>query len=163
MLIAATILLLLVSYRFAFKNTFDAWQTNTQLKEQLLQTTDIALQPGYLERKNRNMEKVFERYKADTLTFRNNVINTASLLAEKANVRLVDVPVQNMDHTAGRSVIQQLNFEGDFFALTTLAKQLEQQTGVGVVRSLYWKRMDVRFNSHESKKLILEVFLQTSK
>lgn len=87
LLIIATIVLLLLSYKLAFKATFEAWQINRALKTQLIQTNDLSYQPGYLERKNINLSKVINLYKADTVAFRNNSISNISVIAEKENVK----------------------------------------------------------------------------
>jgi len=163
LLIGGIAFLLLIGYRFAFKNTIEAWQNNKQLRIQLSQNTGISYQPGYLERKSKNIETILQLYKADTITFRNNVINIASLIAEKENVKLIEVPAQNVSYTTGRSIIQMLNFEGDYFSLTKVFHRLERTNGIGIIRSANWERHDLHSNSQESKKLVLEIYLEVAK
>src|ERR1700748_900404 len=98
LLIAATIVLLLLSYQLAFKHTIEAWQTNTELRSKLSKSGDLSFQPGYLERKSANIDKIISQYKADTTEFRSNIINVISSIAEKENVKLTEVPVQDVSY-----------------------------------------------------------------
>ncbi|RYZ88695.1 MAG: hypothetical protein EOP04_08710 [Proteobacteria bacterium] len=163
LLIGATLLLLLISYRFAFKNTIDAWEVNYQLKAQLAHSSDIGYQPEYLERKNKNLETIFKSYKVDTISFRNNAVSTISLLAEKENVKLIDVPVQDIAYLTDRSIIQKLNFEGDFFGLTSLVNRLESTKDIGFIRSINWKKVETHGSTQEKKAIILELFMEIAK
>lgn len=163
LLITAIGLLFFVSYKLAFKETYVAWNTNKQLKKQLQQNTDISYQPQYLERKNTNLNNVIDLYKVDTVTYRNNSISAISIIAEKENVKLSEVPLQDPFYHTDNFIIQKLDFEGDFFALTKLLYQLEQTRGIGIIRSLAYKLGSEYGNTSDSKKLILEVYLQITK
>src|SRR5260221_6065529 len=118
LLIAAAIVLLLLSYQLAFKKTIEAWQINKHLKAQLFEATNLSYQPAYLERKNKNLTNIIGHYKTDTVAFRSNIISTISSIAEKENVKLSEVPVRDPLYDTDQFIIQKLNFEGSFFALT---------------------------------------------
>jgi hypothetical protein len=162
-LIAAAVVLLLLSYQLAFKKTMEAWQINKHLKAQLFEATNLSYQPAYLERKNKNLTNIIGRYKTDTVAFRSNIISTISAIAEKENVKLSEVPVQDPLYHTDQFIIQKLNFEGSFFALTKVLKQLQATKGIGVVRSASYKAVNVRSNTDEAKKLTMEVYLETDK
>jgi len=162
-LIAATIILLLASYQLAFKKTVEAWELNKQLKNQLTQTTDLSFQPGYLERKNANLTTILNLYKTDTTTFRSNTITTIASIAEKEDVKLSEVPLEDPLYHTDRFIIQKLSFEGSFFALTKVFNQLQTTKGVGVVRSATYKLTGAKSNNDAVKKLVLEVYLETVK
>jgi hypothetical protein len=163
LLIAGPILLLLLSYQFAFKKTIEAWQINKRLKAQLTLAADLSYQPAYFERKSNNLSLVINRYKTDTVAFRSNIISSISLIAEKENVKLSEVPVQDPAYHTDQFIIQKLSFEGGFFALTKVPNQLQATDGIGLVRSVSYKIMGNGSNQHESKKLVMEIYLETSK
>jgi len=163
LLIVGTLLLLLISYHFAFKNTIEAWQSHRQLQTQLAQSSDLNYQPGYLERKNNNLDQLIALYKADTAAFRSNIISTIAGIAEKQNVKLSDVPVQDISFQTDHSIIEKLEFEGDYFALVKVASQLQSTSGIGVIRGETLKMKEVRSNNNEVKKNVLVVYLEIAK
>jgi hypothetical protein len=159
-LIAATILLLLVSYQLAFKKTLEAWQLNSSLKAQLSRSADVSFQPAYIKRKGNNLDKIINQYKADTTGFRSNIIATLSALAEKEHVRLTEVPSQDPIYHTDHFIIQKLDFEGDFFSLVKVLNRLQTGSGFGVPRAAVFKVSGIRSNTDENKKLVLEIYLQ---
>ena len=162
-LIAGTLLLLFLSYELAFKKTLEAWQLNSNLKSRLLQSNNIAVQPEYLKRKNTNLDKLIGLYKADTTVLRNNLINIVSLLANKENVKLSEVPVQDPANISEHFIIERLHFEGDYFSLMRLSEKLQKENNIGMVRSESWKVSELNTSSNKVKKLGLEMLLEISK
>jgi hypothetical protein len=163
LLIAGTIIAMLICYQLAFKKTIIAWQLNKQLNMQLTQAGDLSVQPAYLERKNINLTKIISLYKTDTTAYRSNVISNIANIAEKENVKLSEVPLQDPLYHTDKSIIQRLDFEGDFFALTKVLKQLQSTPQIGMLRSIAYKSLSIRTNSDEHKKLVLEVYLELVK
>jgi hypothetical protein len=163
LLIAASIVLLLLCYQLAFKKTMEAWQINKELKAQISQAADLSFQPAYLERKNNNLSKIIALYKTDTVAFRSNTISAISSIAEKEDVKLSEVPLQDPLYHADQFIIQKLNFEGSFFALTKVLNQLQATSGIGVVRAATYKVTGTRSGVDDIKKLVLEVYLETVK
>jgi hypothetical protein len=163
LLIAGAILLLLLSYQFALKKTIEAWQINKRLKTQLTQAADLSYQPAYIERKSDNLSLVINRYKTDTVAFRSSIISTISLIAEKENVKLSEVPVQDPAYHTDQFIIQKLSFEGSFFALTKVLNELQATGGIGLARSVTYKIMGAKANPDESKKLVMEIYFETAK
>jgi hypothetical protein len=159
-LVAATIIVLLLSYQLAFKKTLEAWQHNTSLKHQLAQSTDLSYQPEYQERKNNNLGKIVNLYKADTLNFRSNIISIISSIAEKENVKLTEVPTQDPLYRTPQFIIQKLNFEGDYFSLAKVLNELQRAKEIGVIRGAMYKMTALHLNANDSKKLVLEVYLE---
>lgn len=163
LLVAGTIIAVLICYQLAFKKTIMAWQLNKQLNTQLTQASDLNVQPAYLERKSANLSKITALYKTDTTAFRSNVISNIAGIAEKENVRLSEVPLQDPSYNTDKFIIQKLDFEGDFFSLTKVLKQLQSTPQIGMLRSVTYKSIGIRSNSDESKKLVLEVYLELVK
>ncbi|WP_259071771.1 hypothetical protein HDF24_25505 [Mucilaginibacter sp. X4EP1] len=163
LLVAGTIIAVLICYQLAFKKTIMAWQLNKQLNTQLTQASDLNVQPAYLERKSANLSKITALYKTDTTAFRSNVISNIAGIAEKENVKLSEVPLQDPSFHTDKFIIQKLDFEGDFFSLTKVLKQLQSTPQIGMLRSVSYKSIGIRSNSDESKKLVLEVYLELVK
>jgi hypothetical protein len=163
LLIAATIGLLLLSYRLAFKHTIEAWKIHNELQSKLTRSTDLSYQPEYLERKNANIDKSISQYKADTTEFRSNIINTISSIAEKENVKLTEVPVQDVSYRTDHFIIEKLGFEGDYFSLVRLAHDLQLTSNIGMIRSEQWKMTTINLSSKQIKKMVLEVYMEFSK
>ena len=163
LLIAGTILLLFASYQLAFKKTIEAWQLNSSLEKELSQSNDIAIQPDYLERKDKNLDKLIGLYKADTTALRNNLINSVSLLADKENVKLSEVPVQDVANISDYFIIERLQFEGDYFSLMKLSGRLQQENGIGMIKSEILKVSEVNTSTGKLKRLGLEVMLEMVK
>jgi hypothetical protein len=161
--IAAVIILLWLGYKLAFKQTLQAWQINRQLNAQLEQSANLSYQPGYLQRKNANLNKVINLYKADTATFRNNSISIISSIAEKENVKLSEVPPQDPFFNTDKFIVQKLSFEGDFFSLSQTLHDLQNVNGIGMIRSASYKLTGNGVNPNEVKKLVLEVYLEIAK
>ena len=160
LLIAAGVLLLLLSYKLAFKETLNAWRVNRELKAQIAQNNNLNYQPLYLARKNKNLDKLIELYKADTVSYRNSSISTISILAEKENVKLIEAPLQDPLYQTNNFIIQKLDFEGSFFALTKVLQQLQHTRGIGIIRSLSYK---LTGNDDKTRKLILEIYLEIAR
>lgn len=161
-LIAGAVLLLLVSYELAFKKTIEAWQIHRRLSAQLTQGTDLSVQPAYLERKDKNLDKIISGYQIDTVSFRSTIISTISLLAEREGVKLSALPVQDPLFRSDQFIIQKLGFEGDFFSLTKVLNRLRLTKGVGMIRSFAYK-MPSGKNEETKGPLILEVYLVIAK
>ncbi len=163
LLIIAAIVLLLISYQFAVKKTVEAWHTHKQLKQQLAQAADLSVQPAYLERKNSNLNKILNRYKTDTVTFRSNTVSAIALIAEKENVKLSEVPLQDPLFRTDQFIIQKLNFEGSFFALTKVLNQLQAANGIGMMRAVGYKAIGLHSGNDGEKKLVMEVYFEAVK
>ena len=117
LLAAFTVLLILLSVRLAFQKTYLAWQFSKELTGKLEQSADLTYQPGYLEQKSHNIDKILSLYKVDTIAYRNNVLSALSFIAEKENVKIVDVPFIDSSpyYKTEHFKIQKLIFEEAFF------------------------------------------------
>ncbi|BAU54917.1 hypothetical protein [Mucilaginibacter gotjawali] len=163
LLVAASILLLIISYHLAFKKTIEAWQEHNRLNKELMQSAGVDLQPAYLNRKNHNIGQIINFYKTDTVAFRSSAISAIASIAEKENVKLSEVPTQDPIYHTDKFIIQKLDFEGDYFALTRMLNQLQATKGIGVCRSATFRVITTRTTVAEVKKLVLEVYLETVK
>jgi len=162
LLVAATAMLLLFCYQLAFKKTLEAWQFNKQLERKVAGASDVSYQPAYMQRKNNNLTTIIRRYKTDTAAFRNNWINTISSIADKEHVKLSEVPTQSISYHTDQFIIQKLTFDGDFFSLIKILNKLQALNGIGIIRSADFKASEIRAGNNQGKKLMLEVYLETT-
>lgn len=160
-LIAGTILLFLLCYQLAFKKTIEVWQINKNLKMTLNKSSDLSNQPVYLERKNGNLSKILNHYKTDTINFRSNTISIIASIAAKERVKLSEVPLQDPIFHTDQFIIQKLNFEGTFFALTKVLNNLQATSGIGSIRSANYKVTGLNSKNDGPKKIILEIYLES--
>jgi hypothetical protein len=158
-LVAATVILLMACYQLAFKKTITAWQINEQLKAQLAQSADVSTQPGYIQRKNANLDRTLDLYKADTINFRSNTISTISSVAERENVKVSAVPSNDPFYHTPQFVVQRLSLEGAYFDLVKTLNDLQSGTSMGVIRSVLI-RSSASNASSASPKVIMEISFQ---
>jgi len=163
LLLAGSVLLLVIGYQLAFRRTAEAWQLHSRLEKQLAEATSLHDLPAYLERKNHNLDEIVSLYKTDTTTFRSNAISEITSIAEKENVKLSEVPTQDPMYYSGFFIIQKLDFEGDYFALTKMYNQLQSAKGIGVPRSAIFKVVETRSSTEDVQKLVMEVYLEAVK
>jgi len=159
LLIAASILALLVAYQVAFKKTIEAWQLHSDLKRQISQSTDLGYQPGYLERKNANLDKIIKLYKADTNNYRSIILSDIVSIAEQEKVKLSQVPTQDAVYHSSQFLIQKLSFEGDFFSLIRTINRLSVMRNIGFVRSVGLKSQRAA-NYNQSERIVMDISFQ---
>jgi hypothetical protein len=162
LLIAGVFVLLLISYQLAFKKTIALWTVHQELVKNLNLAGDVSVQPGYLKRKGHNLENILRMYKADSATFRNNVISMVSITASKENVRLLEVPPEDPFYKTDKFIIQKLVFQGDYFALLKTLQNLQQSSQIGVIRSAAIK-LPERGHTGDLKMPVLEVLFLSAR
>jgi len=160
--IVVTMAVVLICYQLAFKKTIEAWQLNQQLKALLAQSADVSNQPGYTERKNSNLDRLLDLYKADTLNFRSNTISKIASVAETEQVKLAGVPNEEPADTSQRFRIQKLDFEGDYFSLMKAFQRLAQTKEAGIIRSAVFKTKRGT-DPEKDRKIIMELYFETLK
>jgi hypothetical protein len=160
LLAIGTVILLLIGYQLDFRKTIEAWQFHNGMKQQLTQSADITDQPQYQERKNANLDKIINLYRADTVDFRSNIISIISSVAEKENAKLTEVPTRDPLYHSSQFIIQKLDFEGDYFSLMKTLKQLQSTKGIGMIRAANFKMTANPSNGGKVQKLTLKVYLE---
>lgn len=159
MLIGASLLVLLLCYQLAFTPTIDAWKLHNSLSKRLVQASDASYQPGYLERKNRNLDKILSLFKADTLGFRSNIVSRISLIAEGQDVKLTEVPTNDPAfHTKG-FILEKLSFGGDYFALVKTLSKLQQTSKIGQIRSVNMRSVKEHLTNAVTSKTVMQIYL----
>jgi hypothetical protein len=159
-LTGGSFLLLLIGYLLAFKSTITLWQEHKRLAQQLSQSADISVQPAYLSRKSANVDSIVRSYRIDSAAFRNNVISNVATIAEANRVKLTTIPPDDPLYHTPHFIIQKLIFNGDFFDLLKMVNQLQNTNGIGMLRSVAWKREKNQFRDTKTDEVNLEVFLE---
>jgi hypothetical protein len=159
--IGGSLLLLILCFELAFKNSFEAYQTNQNLKAQLSQTSELSYQPGYLHRKEQNLDAILSHYRSDSSALRGNTIANLSRLAEKGNVKLSEVPVEDPVFHTDQYIIERLKFVGDFKSLVKTLDYWEVSEGMGISRSIVMKTL--KSDEPANQKIVMEVLLEISK
>ena len=162
LLLAGVFALLLVSYQLAFNKTIALWQVHHNLEEKLALAGDVSAQPGYLNRKGKNLESILQLYRVDSAAFRNSVISSVSLIAARENVKLLEVPVEDPFYRTDRFTIQKLIFQGDYFSLLKTLNNLQQASAIGVIRSAALK-LPERGHTSELKTPVLEILFLSAR
>ena len=163
LLLAAALMLLLGCYQLAFKKTIAAWQLHHHLEARLAQSSDLSVQPAYLLRKSANLSKTLELYLADTVTFRSIAINRLSSIAQSEGVKLSELPQTDAAFHTSKFIIEKLDFDGDYFALTRVLDRLYLSKGTGIIRSATYKILTVSKDADELKKTVLEVYIEITR
>lgn len=153
--------MLVLCYQLAFRKTVEAWHLHRQLTAQLAQSSNVSFQPGYSARKDANIGRILNLYKADTNNFRSNNIARISSIAEKQNVKLSEVPVDDLSLHQNQLIVQKLAFEGNYFQLIKTLNELQVTPGIGVIRSVDLRSVDNNIGENRSKKLVLMIKLVT--
>ena len=162
LLIGASLLVLLLCYKLAFKPTIEAWQLHHRLSKQLVQASDLSYQPGYLERKNRNLNRLLDLFKADTISFRSNMLSRITIVAQGQDVKLIEVPTPDVSYHAAGFILEKLSFQGDYFTLVKTLNKLQQTSGIGQIRSVNIRSVKSHSSNNETSQTIMEVYLVMS-
>lgn len=162
LLVALPIVLTLLSARFAFWNTWQAWHLNQQLNSEISEGGNVSFQPGYLERKNKNLSNAIHLYQVDTSAYRNTLITELSSLSEREKVSVVDVPTENSNpyYQTKSYKVENIVFQGAFPNLLRFYHKLYQLPHIGVIRSLQLSTVSQQEKGNDDRKLQLQVYLE---
>jgi len=158
LLIAGTLLLLIVAYRLAFARTIEAWQLHNRLQKRVQQSGDVSYQPGYLERRNHNFNKILRLYQADTINYRSNILSVIALIAQGEDVKLSEVPSVDPSYHTDGSLLEKLRFEGDYFSLLKVLNRLQSTGNIGIIRSAAIMAIKMPSSHNESRKVVMDVY-----
>lgn len=131
-----TLIITLLSARFAFWNTWDAWRLNKYLSSRAGGGVNISFLPGYLERKSKNLSNAIQLYQVDTLTYRHTLLTVLSALKEQERVSILDILTENRIHITKTYLKKQKNeFQGAFFNLLRFYHKLCKTEHIGMIKS----------------------------
>lgn len=162
LIVVGSLILAVFCYELAFKKTFELWRMHSRLTQELQQSSDLSTSPGYLARKNENLDHIINSYRMDSVSFRNNAVNKIADLADQQKVKFTIVPADDPLYHAPGFILQKLDFEGDFFSLLKLVNKLQATANIGMLRSVSWmakKSLSEDPIHNSNKKLVLEVYM----
>lgn len=162
LLAGVTTILILLSIWAAFSKTYAAWKLNRELNDKLSNINNINYNPGYMERKFKNLEKITGLYTADSTTYRNQVLATIARLADAESIKIVEMPcTENVPYyRTNLYQIQKLGFEGDFFKLTRFYNRVQAATGIGRVRAAQYTLISQPTSGGTRKTLRFYLYLE---
>lgn len=162
-LMILALVLLLLCYQFGFRKTILAYDEYLDLKNASAAEFGAVYQPDYNKRMNANLDRILDFYKADTTSLRNGVINRIAVIAQKANVKIIDVPPPDPNRDSSAITIQKLSFRGSFFSLLKVLDTLQQTSGLGFVRYVEIGVGKSRLQDQNDKMLNMKIFLSEIK
>lgn len=155
------LLIFFVIYEFSIKSSIQLYQENISLQQSFEASTDLAFQPEYLNRKNKNIDKILKGYRQDSTSFRESTIAEISYIAESENVRLIEIPSPDPFYSTNGFIVQPLDFEGDYFSILKMLKTIQNKKTAGVLTSVSLSTISP--NNQNIKKLTTRLYLQISK
>lgn len=161
LLVAISILLLFLCYQLAIKKTIMAYQAHKDFVTKLDNSSNLNYQPDYLQRKSRNLDELLKKYELDSMAFRGDVLVVIAALAQRENVKLINIPVPDPSYNLPAFELQRLDFEGDYFSLLRLYNQFYYKKDIGVIRSLRFKK--IKSSPDAESKLVMEVLMERKK
>lgn len=133
-LILGFVVVLLLCYQFALKNTFEQRRLYKQLQTQELLFKNTPQQLSLLNQKERHYDSLLQKYQLDGSSIQNNLLKTINNYAEVHDVKVIsflephviaqnDLNVKTYDFT----------LEGDYNTINQFIYQLEQHTKYGEI------------------------------
>ncbi len=159
---AAAVIVLVICYQLAFKKTIEAWELNKRLTLQMRQSSDVSVPPGYLKRKEKNLDRLLDLFKPGDNNSRGEIINKVSIAAESEHLKVEEVPLPDTSAENGGYVIQRMFLSGEYFAALRTLHKLEQNNEAGMIRSLTLKTAKTQ-DIKNDKKLLLEISFEREK
>lgn len=153
------VVLLTISYVFAFKKTITAWQDYQRLSDEINRPS-IASQPQYVEREYQQLKLIVNRFTVKPETFRSAVISQISSAAEKNNVAVKTVLAEDTAIVAGHLRLQLLTLNGGYANLLHLLNDLQTQSKAGYIRSVTFKKPVQIIGDKSNNKLVdLQIYI----
>lgn len=162
LLAALAVLLTLISARFAFWNTWQAWRLNKQLNSRVVEGANISFQPGYLERKNKNLGNAINLYQVDTSAYSNVLLTSISTLAEQEKVDIIDLPTENSNtyYQTKSFRIEKIEFQGAYANLLRFYHKFCQLPHIGMIRSVQLCTSREQEKVNDRSRLQMLLYLQ---
>lgn len=157
LLLAASGLILLLSWPLALEKTWEEIALNRELKSKGEETL-LSYNPIHLKEKQEVLGSLVTRYTLDSVEWRNEFWMKVSGAASPSKVSVNYNPDQRSLAAVADSalMIQRISFAGDFSDLVLLMDTLEKAPGVGFLRSASFKKVKSR-NPEARDKLYLNL------
>lgn len=147
LLIAGMLLVLLVSWNFAFKNTAEAINLNRNFHNKSSDSQSLTYNASYLTEKSFLLDNIVCRYQADSLSWKNSFWTHVSKSIPSHGVSVIYQPDEKSKQQDVPSVVtrQHITFDADYKKLLMLLDSLQKRNEAGYVSS-------VSLNTNEKRR-----------
>lgn len=154
------IFMLVAGWRFAFQKTFETISLNHHLKQQNLDNAALTYNPDYLDKKDKLLSTVLNKYTADSAEWKNSFWLNVSRMAIQKHIHVQYTPSAlklESDTTRSSILKQRIAFEGSYKNLVSLLDTLEKIEKAGFISSLSFNVKKGQRSQEEGRNLFLEV------
>lgn len=139
LLLAAALLIAVLSWFLALQETWDAYRLNARLHEQVSGPRNISESPGYTSRRLEAINVAYNMFKVDSASWRNELWLRVSGIAPSDKYQLVynsEAEAETAAITDSLILSQNIRVRGQFRDLIQLLRSAEGMQGIGHVSSL---------------------------
>lgn len=134
-------LLVVASYYLAFQKTVMVYQNYALLKAQDGGSESLSVSPMYTMARIKQVDELYDRFKVDTLSWKNSLWNHGAGLSQKYGVSInAFPPVKAMILQDLPCFQQRIGFNGDFASLLKLTKELSLLKYTGMIAGVKYAK-----------------------
>jgi hypothetical protein len=160
-LLAAVVITLLVSYRFAIRNTFELREQYHQLSSQAVSVKDMPSRLALLKQKERYYDSVLTQMDLGDTSLQNNLLRVLNRESSKNDLKIIDFNQPHIYKTETNSLYTySFGLNGGYPNILKTIHTLEQNGKFGeVVHIDFEKKKNYRSNKNylEAKVLLQQV------
>lgn len=144
LMIPLALLLGLVAWQLAFKKTWEAYRKYSALSD----TEDpagtlsaLSISPAYSASRKKVVDVLYERYRVDTLNWKNQLWNHCAVLSGKYGCSVQTFPAwKPLNYNSTTLLRQEVVFAGNYAGLLRLQQALDTLKGIGLLAGLSYIR-----------------------
>lgn len=157
LLIPVGLILLLLCWNLAVKNTYRAVSLNKQLKRSTSEIQDLSGNPYFLKRKAAALTQVLSQYRVDSSDWQNEFWLKVSGIAASGGLQVIYQPDNNLSSsdTIEAALQQTIRFKGEFKELVCLLDSLEHSKGTGKLISACFEKDKTGPSGQENRLILL--------
>jgi hypothetical protein len=139
--IPLALLLCLATYQLAFKKTLEIYQAYQELNGAEQSAEALTVSPAYSIKREAGIEKLYDRFQVDTLTWKNRLWNQCAVLSQRYDCAVQGFPVWRPVSYGGTVLLkQEVVFSGSFHKLLKLQYALDTTKHMGLIGGLSYLR-----------------------
>ena len=135
-------LVVLLSYQYAIKNTFDTRSALKTAEAKANSAADVPYQVSLLKKKSVYLDSLLNKNRIKATSLENNILNHLNTYADSTRIKIIAFnkphKIQKEDHEVST---YEFTLEGSFNALLGLIYTIEQKTRFGEVSHLQFKKI----------------------
>lgn len=145
LLIAIAIILFILSWKFAFKKTYDAFVLHQEFSVKAQDDNLLAFNPAYITEKSNILNKLLGKYTIDSAQWQNTFWLKASGAVSSADVKVIYQPEQkHVGDSTSALARQAISFEGNFKNLVLILDSLSKTTELGYLTAAQLRKVEQR-------------------